>query len=148
MVGGLKVLDLQVNNFIPLLRLFQRFYSVLSTLMQLILEISCGLSLPYMVCLFLWFTEKRPIQNPLKDPRSFCVIKRLQETPSQMFKRILITPLLNIKLTVWQIFTILCNILDERNNLILQVECIFCHFSATKFSFEVLSVIGFLKPQS
>ena len=47
MLDNLKELSLQKSHFIPLLGLFQAFSSVLSTLTQLALKLSCGLSLPY-----------------------------------------------------------------------------------------------------
>ena len=47
MLDNLKELSLQKSLFIPLLGLFQAFSSVLSTLTQLALKLSCGLSLPY-----------------------------------------------------------------------------------------------------
>ena len=61
MLDRLEELPLQVSNLIRFLGLFQWFSSVLSICMSNALNLSCDLSLPDEVCLFLWFTEYLPI---------------------------------------------------------------------------------------
>lgn len=75
MLDELKELVLQVSKLIPLICFHcedgLEDSPVNSTLIWLVLKLSCGSSLPYTVCLFLWFTGRRRIQRPFTQDKVF-----------------------------------------------------------------------------
>ena len=67
MLDKVEEFSLQVSHMISSLGLFQVFFSFLRTLMWLALKLSCGLSVPYMVCLFYSLLSRRMSNN-----QAFC----------------------------------------------------------------------------
>ena len=57
------------KSFDSVVSVVSRVHQALNTLIQLALKFSSGSSLPYMVCLYLWLTGKKFIQNPVKNLR-------------------------------------------------------------------------------
>ena len=53
------------KSFDSVVMVVSRVRQALNTLIWPVLKFSCGSSLPYMVCLYLWLTERKFIRNPV-----------------------------------------------------------------------------------
>ena len=73
MLDEVEVVALQVPHLILFIDFIvwiaSRVHQSLNTLTKLALKFSAGLSLPYMVCLYLWLTARKRIQNLIKHLR-------------------------------------------------------------------------------